>query len=191
MFADGVGPGWSACLENSAAGARCEAAGRSASHVSYRNLLIKFLAAVDHLTESCGAARRGKVAVERWDAATMSRESLFPACSPWRSRPAAVIVCGIVGAVGSGAGAILQVWLVIRVIFASVIVFVWQDVFIKPTGLNEWSQSFFQFTSFINPFQESQSQFYIDGGWGVGGAISVSKVNIHLFRIHSINVFEQ
>lgn len=102
------------------------------------------------------------MAVERWDAATMSRESLLPARSPWRSRPAAVIVCGIVGAVGSGAGAILQVWLVIRVIFASVIVFVWQDVFIKPTGLNEWSQSFFQFTSFINPFQESQSQFYID-----------------------------
>lgn len=61
--------------------------GGSASHVPYRDLLIKFLAAVDHLTESHGAARRGKVAVERRDAATMSRESLFPARSPWRSRP--------------------------------------------------------------------------------------------------------
>lgn len=52
VFADGAGRGWFVCLENSAERTRCEAAGRSASHVSYRNLLFKFLAAVDHLTES-------------------------------------------------------------------------------------------------------------------------------------------
>lgn len=66
VFAVGAGRGWFACLENSGERTRCEAAGRSASHVSYRNLLFKFLAAVDHLAES----RKG--AVERLDAATMS-----------------------------------------------------------------------------------------------------------------------
>lgn len=47
-----TGQGGFVCLENSAERTRCEAAGRLASHVSYRNLLFKFLAAVDHLTES-------------------------------------------------------------------------------------------------------------------------------------------
>lgn len=45
------------CLTNSIERARCEEAGYLASHISYQSFLITFLAAVDHLTESCGAGR--------------------------------------------------------------------------------------------------------------------------------------
>lgn len=62
---------------------------------------------------------------------------MFPAWFPRRSRPAAVIVCCFVGAARSGAGAILEGWLVTPVISPSVFVFVCRDVFIKSTNLNE------------------------------------------------------
>lgn len=123
----GLGEGGFACLENRGDRTRCEAAGRSASHVSYR----RFVHRISGRRRSFDWVMKGALF-----------EALFPAAFPRRSRPAAAIVCGIVGVARSGAGAMLEDWLVTLVISPSVIVFVWQDVFKKSANPNEWPGAF-------------------------------------------------
>lgn len=108
------------CLTNSIERARCEEAGYLASHISYQSFLITFLAAVDHLTESCGAGRESGC---RMLGCTNNELKEFVSCLGSLRELCQCRNClFIVGAIRSGAGVILEVWLIIHVIFPFIIV---------------------------------------------------------------------
>lgn len=137
-------------------------------------------------------------AVERRDIATMSWESWFPALFPRRSRLAVVFVCCMVAVARSGAGAILEGWLVTHVISPSVIVFVCQHVFIKSTNLNEWPRAFSSSPPSLIPFKSHMGSLRKEAVLCRFGTkkkvITASKVKANVFFDiiqHLLNVLEQ